>query len=86
MLGIFKSLSGPEFDEFLAVATRLSDDYDFGHTALETLVEKEDNLPIVRIYKNSESKVVNYDDKFQADSLRKWIENNAAPLLIDLDE
>lgn len=86
ILGVFKSFSGPEFEAFLAVAARMSDDYDFAHTSLVSAVGAGVVAPAVTIFKKSEDKVLTYTESLEVDSLREWVDVNAAPLLIDLDE
>lgn len=86
ILGVFDSLDSPEVETYLAVAGRLSDDYDFAHTTLSSFAGKYGKAPTVKIFKKSEGKEVGYSGKFEQAEVYKWIENNAVPLLIDLDE
>ena len=86
ILGVFKDEGSAEFKAFSKTADKLSEDFSFGHTFDEDLVEGAGKVPSVTIFKASEGKTETFDGKFKVKDLEAWLEVKALPLLAELDQ
>ncbi|RLN07859.1 protein disulfide isomerase-like 1-3 [Panicum miliaceum] len=87
IVGVFPAFGGSEYDNFMAVAEKMRNDYDFLHTLDGGILPRGDKAvkgPAVRLFKPFDEL---YADSrgFDKDALQKFIEVSGFPTVVTFD-
>ncbi|GJP47023.1 hypothetical protein CLOM_g6255 [Closterium sp. NIES-68] len=88
VVGLFTSLSSPEFDTFVSVARDLRTDYVFKHTTDAALLPAKGpalSAPAVRLLKHFDEGFSDSED-FTPAALRVFIERHAVPRVVEFSQ
>ncbi|CAN1240419.1 Protein disulfide-isomerase [Linum grandiflorum] len=80
-VGVFPKFSGPEFENYIALADKLRSDYGFGHTTNAKFLPRGESLvtgPLVRLFKPFDELFVDSKD-FDVDTLEKFVQESSIP-------
>mmetsp|Transcript_2672 Transcript_2672/g.7943 ORF Transcript_2672/g.7943 Transcript_2672/m.7943 type:complete len:497 (+) Transcript_2672:181-1671(+) len=90
VVGVFPDgAKGAEFEEFVAAANKLRNDYEFAHVTDAKLIAeaKGSKAPVVIVLKDdTEAPATTFDGKFKAAELQKWVEKTCSPAITTLDQ
>ncbi|CAN0892353.1 Protein disulfide-isomerase, partial [Linum grandiflorum] len=81
IVGVFPKFSGPEFENYLALAEKLRSDYEFGHTSSAKFLPRGESSvtgPLVRLFKPFDELFVDSKD-FNVEALEKFVEVSSIP-------
>ncbi|KAI7743539.1 hypothetical protein M8C21_000738 [Ambrosia artemisiifolia] len=88
VVGIFPTLSGEEFENFITLADKLRSDYEFAHTTKAELLPRGEpsvTTPTVRLLKPFDELFVDFQT-FDVDALEKFIVDSSIPLVTLFDQ
>ncbi|CAL4887352.1 unnamed protein product [Urochloa decumbens] len=87
IVGVSPAFGGSEFENFMAVAEKMRNDYDFLHTVDANILPQGDKTvkgPAVRLFKPFDELFVDSED-FDKDALQKFIEVSGFPTVVTFD-
>ncbi|PAN06470.1 hypothetical protein PAHAL_1G266000 [Panicum hallii] len=87
VVGVFPAFGGSEYDNFMAVAEEMRNDYDFLHTLDGSILPRGDKAvkgPAVRLFKPFDELYADSQD-FDKDTLEKFIEVSGFPTVVTFD-